>query len=663
MSLKSREIWQNYNLRDAMQEFWTQLIRGIHACGMPTCNTSSMRDIPELYLPETVRDTTKKESLIQFITEMNAFIAKSASNPDVYAWFQELWILLKDPSWTGMLPVMNGYNNTTKRALPSYLRLLSEYLIKWVFVWWAQDMLSTPQQKETFLKFIQFHEWCLKEYARSNNQDGVFMYRWILPSVCMNYALVSLYREDFATAFELIQRWFQAAIQTKSRVLAIKTIIIYLRLLRSLRDREIDQEKKNWYLNIEKTLYEHIWKSCSFLQSNEWEFDEVWKLFESFNHWEEPDWYKSIRSQYFIAKFLALPKENGQLPLQAYNACKYADAEDKMLYLLGRICRIASGATNHIDDVMGLIEKNHEKDHFIILIPGIIALIKKYLAENSIDWQGRAYLDRAIVYISRFLRRKGKQREDFEGLSWYQQYIALLKRYFHEVVKAENVSDWSDAVLLSQVEIIDRTLQNSFHERYKQYFPLYFQIPIGKNTRIFRYDANGLKEVKGIPDNTEFHEVTIPWGSWQISGVWLPADMDFWDICKWIVPNLRQNLVKQSLSTLSAELIESLWAISGSLSMYVQDIGEVQRTTYELQGRIAWLLSDKNDQLLEIIEDIASIRTRLGDIMENMKLQSVHIPDTLEHLQKQLTELSWLATFDLSLPEVGNNPENLDSGE
>lgn len=115
-----------------------------------------------------------------------------------------------------------------------------------------------------------------------------------------------------------------------------------------------------------------------------------------------------------------------------------------------------------------------------------------------------------MVYISRFLRRKEKQREGFEGLSWYQEYLRCLRKYFSEVQKDKNAKYISDAVLLSQVESIDRTLQNSFHEQYKQYFPLLFQVPFGKDIRIFSYDQNGLKEIKRIPDNAEFHEVRIP---------------------------------------------------------------------------------------------------------------------------------------------------------
>lgn len=656
MSLESREIWEKPNFHDSIISFWQQVIRRIEALDIPTSsNTKDMMDIPELYLTDRVDDEREKKRLTQFMQQMTEKIQNGASNRDVYAWFQDLWLLLADPDWTEKFTQISGYNWAVAwRALPIYLRLISEYLIKWVFVWWVHNVLSSPQQKAILLKFIQFHEWRLAEYIRSNDENGIFMYRWILPSVCMNYALVSLYREDFETVFDFIQRWLDAAIQTKSRVLAIKTIIIYLRLLRSLRDREVEQNKKNEYLEIEKALYQKIWEKCAFLQQNGWETDDNTLLLES----STDQWYTSVRSQYFIAKFLALPIENGQLPLQAYNACRDADAEDKMLYVLGRICRIASGATNHIDDVMGLIEVNHEKDHFIILIPGIIALIEKFLLEENIEWKSKEYLDRSVVYISRFLRRKEKQREDFEGLSWFQQYFPLLKRYFHEVVKAENVSDWSDATLLAQVEIVDYSLQNSFHERYKQYFPLYFQIPIGKDVRMFMYDVNGIKEIKKIPDTIVFQEVHIVWWNWKISGVWLRADMDFWDICKWIVPNLRQNLVNQSLSTLSVELIESLWAIGGSLSMYVQDIGEVQHTIVELQRRIAWLLTDRNDQSQQIIEDIASLRTRIGDIMENMKLQSAHIPDTLEHLRKQLTELSWLAAFDLSLPEIWGCPND-----
>ncbi len=41
-----------------------------------------------------------------------------------------------------------------------------------------------------------------------------------------------------------------------------------------------------------------------------------------------------------------------------------------------------------------------------------------------------------------------------------------------------------------------------------------------------------------------------------------------------------------------------------------------------------------------IIEKIAEAQRKLTEVLENIHTQNMHIPDTLEHLRKQLTELS-----------------------
>lgn len=583
-----------------------------------------------------------------WINKIIESIKDAVKNPDIAQSFQYLAELMSDKEWSMKL---DGKNLTRRVALPTYLWLLSEFIIKWVYTGNVFHTFSDPRNRENFDNLTQYHESALQKLFWREGEviDRVkaIVYRNTLPPLYLNYAISCIYREDFENALRYIERGFRISIQTGARIFALKCIIVFLDLLRVMPQNSWNLES---FAQRGSEIFEHMKQVCWFDESTSQ--DSYFPSEKTAKDEKLQCAQTELKSQLYIAYFLQSPDVSRKGMAQL--VYRDTDPEDSMRFWLGRIYMNANGF-NNVDEVMDFLDKHGKDDRFLIVVPWLVVLLEAELGkiENTQDeserWKMRTRIQQIMVYIYRYIMRQEK-RSVLMGLSWYQKYISLLKQYYSK--KGHNISSVSDESIIGLVQATETELNDSFLAKYSKYFPLFFSLPNGnKNRSVYQYTENGIKEVFGQDIPVEMQEVRLNSIVWKVSGNNLSANENLSQLVQWFTPFLRQFVISKLSSHLSSEMKDWLGGVMAMDQHHADELrnahSEALKLVEELRNQLVRATWESNSWSDNVIEGTL---WKLGDVLGKIPEVAGNLEARVDDLRVMLDRIKYeLQTLGASL--------------